>query len=76
MLFFMAKIGQKFNEYTERYKMQIVNEYLKGENGGSRSLSKKYNISHRTIDTWIYTYKKQGNLNNNTKLRGRKKRPI
>ena len=69
----MAKKGQRFNKYTEDYKMKIVNEYLEGENGGSRSLSKKYGISFRTIDTWIYTYKKQGNLNNKNKLKGRKK---
>lgn len=44
----MAKKGQKFNRYTE--------EYEKGENGGSVSLSKKYGISYRTIDTWIESY--------------------
>ena len=69
----MAKKGQKFNKYSEEFKNKVVHEYLKGDNGGSISLSKKYKISYRTIDTWIYKYKKQGNLNKNTKLRGRKK---
>ena len=60
----MAKKGQKFNKYTEEFKIKIVLEYLSGENGGSMSLAKKYNISYRTIDNWIYTYKRQGHLKN------------
>ena len=60
--------------YTEEFKNEIIKDYLKGENGGSKSLAKKYGISHHTIDTWIYKYKKQGNLNNDIyHTRGRKK---
>jgi len=73
MLFFMAQKGQKFNKYSEEFKTKVVHEYLEGNDGGSISLGKKHGISYRTIDTWIYTYKKQGNLNNNNKLRGKKK---
>ena len=58
----MAKKGQKFNTYTEEFKIKIVEEYEKGESGGSVNLGKKYNISYRTIDTWIYKYRKQGHL--------------
>ena len=44
------------------------------KNGGSRVLSKKYNISYKTINTWIDKYKRQGNLENDINHnRGRKK---
>ena len=66
----MAKKGQKFNNYSTELKLEIVNKYLNGD-GSSRSLSKEYNISYKTIENMIYTYKKQGHLNN--QKRGRKK---
>ena len=69
----MAKKGQKFNKYSTEYKIKIVQEYLSGQNGGSISLSKKNGISYRTIDTWIYKYKKQGHLDDMNKNKGRKK---
>ncbi|MBR6949676.1 MAG: helix-turn-helix domain-containing protein [Bacilli bacterium] len=70
----MAKKGQKFNKYSDEFKYKIINEYLDGQNGGSRVLSKKYNISYKTINTWIYKYKRQGNLENDINhTRGRKK---
>lgn len=69
----MAKKGQKFNKYTEEFKLNIVKEYEKGESGGSMNLGKKYGISYRTIDTWIYKYRKQGHLSNMHKNSGRPK---
>lgn len=60
--------------YTDEIKNKILQEYLDGKNGGSKSLSKKYGISYHTIDTWINKYKKQGNLDNDINhTRGRKK---
>ena len=74
MLFFMAKKGQVFNKYTDELKNKIIKEYISGESGGSVSISKKYNISRNTIDTWIRIFKIQGNLVNDiNKNRGRKK---
>lgn len=67
----MAKKGQKFRKYNTEFKENIVKEYLSGNSGGSICLGKKYGISYRTIDTWIYTYKKQGHLKKKNK--GRKK---
>ncbi len=59
--------------YSDEFKNKIIQEYLSGNCGGSISLSKKYNISYHTIDTWIYKYKKQGNLENDINhTRGRK----
>ena len=70
----MAKKGQKFNKYSDEFKYKIINEYFDGQNGGSRVLSKKYNISYKTINTWIDKYKRQGNLENDINhTRGRKK---
>ena len=53
----MAKKGQKFNKYTPEQRKEIVDKYLSGQ-GSSRSLSKEYGISHKTIETWIQAYKK------------------
>ncbi len=69
----MAKKGQRFKKYTDEFKLKIVQEYLKGTHGGSMSLGKKYNISYRTVDTWIYKYKRQGHLNNQVSKRGNRK---
>ena len=53
----------KHNKYSDELRLEIVNKYYNNE-GSSRSLGKKYNISSYTIDTWISKYKKQGNLKN------------
>ena len=58
--------------YDIEFKNMILNEYLSGK-GGSKYLGKKYNISYRTIDTWIRKYRRQGNLDNDiNNNRGRK----
>lgn len=51
----MASKGQKLNKYTAELKEKILNEYFAGE-GSVRSLGEKYNISYKTIDTWIYKF--------------------
>ena len=58
----MATKGQKFKKYTEEIKIEIIKEYLEGENGGTISIGKKYGISSHTIDTWISKFKKQGDV--------------
>ena len=58
--------------YDMEFKNTILNEYLSG-GGSSNHLSKKYNISSNTIDTWIKIYRRQGNLINDINhTRGRK----
>ena len=69
----MASKGQKYNKYSTEFKTSVVKEYLSGQSGGSMSLAKKYNISYRTIDNWIYTYKRQGHLNDMNKNKGKRK---
>ena len=68
----MASKGQKYNKYNEELKLEIVNKYLNGQ-GTSRSLSKEYGISYKSIENMIYTYKRQGHLNNMSKNKGRRK---
>ena len=68
----MAKKGQKFNKYTEELKLEIVNKYLNNQ-GSPRSLANEYNISYRSIENMIYTYKRQGHLHDMSKNKGRKK---
>ena len=48
----MAKKGQKFNKYTKEYKEEILNKYFNNQ-GSALSLSREYNISVKTIETWI-----------------------
>ena len=70
----MAKKGQKFNHYSDEFRTKIIEEYLSGECGGSKTLAKKHNISYKTINTWIAKYKRQGNLVNDIEhKRGRPK---
>lgn len=68
----MASKGQKFTHYSQEFKRQVVNDYLNNQ-GGVHTLSKVYGISWQTISTWVYTYKKQGNIENRNCLKGRKK---
>ena len=48
----MASKGQTYNKYSSEVKKEILDKYFNGE-GGSVALGKKYNISSKTIDTWI-----------------------
>ena len=69
----MASKGQKFNKYSYELKMEIINKYLNNE-GGYTSLSKEYNIPTKTIDMWIYQYKRLNNdMKSKNHLKGRKK---
>ncbi|MCF0117637.1 MAG: hypothetical protein HUJ61_06295 [Bacilli bacterium] len=52
----MAKKGQKFKKYSPDFKDKILKEYFGGL-GSSQSLGKKYNISRKTIETWIHKSK-------------------
>ena len=48
----MAKKGQKFNNYTQELKEEILSKYL-NERVSARTLARIYNISSNTIYTWI-----------------------
>ena len=49
--FFMSKVNEKL-------KLKIVLEYNEGY--GSYFLANKYNISHSTINNWVYQYEREG----------------
>ena len=53
---FVASKGQKFNKYSDKLKLEIINKYFDGK-GSTRSLGKEYVISYKTIDNMIYRYK-------------------
>ena len=47
-------------KYSYEFKKKVVQEYLNGE-GGYGYLAKKYNIpAKRSIEAWVYAYKKFG----------------
>ncbi len=48
----MASKGQKFKKYSLEFKDKILKEYFEGF-ASSRFLSEKYNISRKTIETWV-----------------------
>lgn len=70
--FSMASKNQKFNKYSKKFKNEILKKLKEGVS--SNYLSKKYNISRGTINTWQFKLRKQGNLDNDIyHKRGRKK---
>jgi transposase len=50
--FFMTK-------YDERFRLQVVREYLDGELG-VKSLGKRHGIGHRVIERWVASYREHG----------------
>ena len=46
----MASKGQKFNKYSDDLKKEIINKLIEGYS--YRYLSRKYEISEKTISTW------------------------
>lgn len=55
----MAKKGQKFNKYTKEFKLQVVQDRLKGQS--LSFIMNKYNIPNNSmIVRWTKEYKEQG----------------
>ena len=48
----MASKGQKFRKYSKSLKRKILDEYFNGQIS-IVALGKKYNLSYKTIGTWI-----------------------
>ena len=70
----MAQKGQVFKSYTNEERIKIVSEYLNNETTPTM-LSKKYNISIKTIWNWITKYKSKGYnlMDNRPKFSGNRK---
>lgn len=72
----MASKGQKFDKYSEKFKIEVYNAYVSGKYGGYRNVAKNYNIPGDTLNTWITKYRKQGSLINDINCkRGKHKNP-
>lgn len=55
----MAKKGQKFRKYSDEERERITLEVIKGKES-LRSAGKKYDISWKTIESWVRKYRKDG----------------
>ena len=55
----MAKKGQKFRKYTNEEREKITQEVIERKET-LRSAGEKYDISWKTIGTWVSRYKKEG----------------
>ena len=53
----MASKGQKFNSYSPEIKNEILEKYFSNQ-GSAGSLAKEYDISEKTIESWIAKSKK------------------
>jgi len=73
-VFFMAKQGQQFQNYTKEFKEKVINEKITSKHSYSY-LSTKYNVPAGTIITWIYQYR-QNNGEIIHKKRGRQKNDV
>ena len=47
-------------KYTKEFKIKLVMEYLSGNSGGLKSISKIYSIPKSTLELWINQYKYKG----------------
>ena len=65
----MAKMGQKFQRYTDEEKAKIISEYLEGKES-LKSIAEKYEIkSRKTVFTWLNKYRNTGTTNNDKRGR-------
>ena len=56
----MARKGQKFKKYDLDFKLRIIKEKQTG--ASFSELSKTYDISKKTIETWMSILKRDGSL--------------
>ena len=49
------------SKYSFEFKLNVVLDYLSGETGGYKTLTKKYNIKSKTqIENWVNRYEQFG----------------
>ena len=71
----MASKGQKFNQYTQEFKLDLVLQHL-NENKSFGQLSKVYGISKGTIKGWVYKYKSGNTLSEKNRDRSKQEKEI
>lgn len=60
----MAKKGQKFMGYDNKFREKVVLDYL-NSNLGYKKIAEKYLIeSWKTVETWVRKYKTIGTVDN------------
>ena len=47
-------------KYTTEFKLNVVREYLSGQNGGYRMLAQKYGIPPSVLKRWVGLFKTHG----------------
>jgi transposase-like protein len=57
----MAKKGQVFQKFPLETKLRIVKIHLE-EDRSANTLSREFEVSVKTIGTWIQIYKRNGGL--------------
>jgi len=57
----MASKGQKFKKVPLELRLEAVKGYLY-ERKSFRYLGKQYNVSWKTVQTWVKIYKRDGGL--------------
>lgn len=55
----MAKKGQKFRTFTNEERFEIVEKYMSGKYSYV-TLAKEYDISWKTVETFVRKYKQTG----------------
>ena len=55
----MAKKGQKFRNFTNEERFEIVDKYMSGKYSYV-TLAKEYDISWKTVETFVRKYKQTG----------------
>jgi transposase len=60
--FIMAKKGDKFQTYSEEFKIQVVQSYLNNE-GSQSAIAKKYGLKSKTqLMDWVRKYQDTGGI--------------
>jgi transposase len=67
----MASKGQKFKKVPLELRLEAVKGYL-NERKSYRYLGKKYNVSWKTVQSWVRIYKRDGGLDIGKKGRSTK----
>ena len=57
--FSMASKGQKFKNFTDEERTEIVNKYISGK-GSYGSIASEYKISKKTVESMVRKYRHTG----------------
>lgn len=55
----MASKGQKFRNFTDKERTEIINKYISGK-GSYGSIAAEYKISKKTVESMIRKYRQTG----------------